>query len=43
MRSRYQQLLTDAAELDARLAHGEQHACERADRTLARTVIAMGL
>ena len=43
MRNRYQRLLTDPAELDARLARGEQHACQRADRTLARTVAAMGL
>lgn len=43
MRNRYQRLLTDPAELDARLARGEQHACQRADRTLARTVVAMGL
>ena len=43
MRTRYQRLLADPAELDARLAGGEQHARERADRTLARTVSAMGL
>jgi tryptophanyl-tRNA synthetase len=43
MRTRYQRLLADPAELDARLAVGEQHARERADRTLARTVVAMGL
>ena len=43
MRNRYQRLLTDPAELDARLASGEQHACRRADRTLARTAVAMGL
>ena len=43
MRTRYQRLLSDPAELDARLAEGEQHAGERADRTLARTVVAMGL
>jgi hypothetical protein len=30
-------------ELDARLAKGKQHARQRADRTLARTVVAMGL
>ena len=42
-RSRYQRLLSDPAELDARLARGERHACRRADRTLARTVVAMGL
>jgi hypothetical protein len=39
----YQQLLTDPAQLDARLANGEQHACRRADRTLARTMAAVGL
>jgi hypothetical protein len=43
MRSRYQRLLTDPAALDARLAKGEQHACQRADRTLTRTLVAMGL
>ena len=43
MRDRYQRLLADPAELDARLATGEQHACQRADRTLARTMAAMGL
>jgi tryptophanyl-tRNA synthetase len=43
MRNRYQRLLTDPADLDARLAEGEQHACQRADRTLARTMVAMGL
>jgi hypothetical protein len=43
MRNRYQRLLTDPAELDARLAKGEQHARQRADRTLARTMAAMGL
>ena len=43
MRNRYQRLLTDPAELDARLAKGEQHARRRADRTLARTMAAMGL
>jgi tryptophanyl-tRNA synthetase len=43
MRDRYQRLLGDPAGLDARLARGEQHACRRADRTLARTVVAMGL
>jgi hypothetical protein len=39
----YQRLLADPAELDARLAKGEQHACRRADRTLARTMDARGL
>jgi tryptophanyl-tRNA synthetase len=43
MRNRYRQLLTDPAEVDTRLAKGEQHARQRADRTLARTVVAMGL
>jgi tryptophanyl-tRNA synthetase len=43
MRNRYQRLLSDPAELDARLATGEQHARQRADRTLARTMVAMGL
>jgi len=43
MRDRYQRLLADPAELEARLANGEQHASRRADRTLARTVVAMGL
>jgi len=43
MRNRYQRLLTDPAELNARLAQGAQHACQRADRTLARTMVAMGL
>jgi tryptophanyl-tRNA synthetase len=42
-RNRYQRLLTDPAELDARLANGEQRARQRADRTLARTMVAMGL
>jgi tryptophanyl-tRNA synthetase len=43
MRDRYQRLLADPAELDARLADGEQHARQRADRTLDRTMAAMGL
>ena len=43
MRNRYRRLLANPAELDARLATGEKHACRRADRTLARTVDAMGL
>ena len=43
MRDRYQRLLTAPAELEARLAKGEQDACRRADRTLARAVVAMGL
>ena len=43
LRDRYQRLLTDPAELDARLTTGEAHASRRADRTLARTRAAMGL
>jgi tryptophanyl-tRNA synthetase len=43
MRRRYEELLAEPAELDTRLAEGEQHARERADRTLARTMVAMGL
>ena len=43
MRARYRRLLTEPAELDARLAKGEQHARRRGDRTLARTMVAMGL
>jgi tryptophanyl-tRNA synthetase len=43
MRNRYQRLLTDPAQLDARLAKGEEHTCRRADRTLARTMAAVGL
>jgi tryptophanyl-tRNA synthetase len=43
MRDRYGRLLGDPAELDARLGRGEQEACERAERTLARTRDAMGL
>ena len=43
MRTRYQRLLSDPAALDARLAKGEHHACRRAERTLARTAVAMGL
>ena len=43
MRDHYHRLLTDSAELDARLADGERHAGRRADRTLARTMAAMGL
>jgi tryptophanyl-tRNA synthetase len=43
VRDRYRSLLTDPAELDARLAEGEKHARERADGTLARTMVAMGL
>jgi tryptophanyl-tRNA synthetase len=43
MRDRYQRLRANPAELDARLASGEQRACRRAERTLARTAAAMGL
>jgi tryptophanyl-tRNA synthetase len=43
IRNRYHRLLTDPAQLDARLARGEQHARQRADRTLARTMGAIGL
>ena len=43
MRNRYQRLLADPAELDARLARGRRTPAERADRTLARTVAAVGL
>lgn len=38
----YQRLLTNPAELDARLATGDQHASQRANGTLARAA-AMGL
>jgi tryptophanyl-tRNA synthetase len=43
MRDRYHRLLADPVRLDARLAEGEEQACERADRTLARTMGAVGL
>jgi tryptophanyl-tRNA synthetase len=43
LRARYRRLFADPAELDARLAKGEQDACRRADRTLARAMEAMGL
>ena len=43
MRGRYEALLADPGELEARLAAGEQHASGRAARTLARTMDAMGL
>ena len=43
LRDRYRRLLADPDGLEARLAGGERHASERADRTLARTVAAMGL
>ena len=43
MRARYERLLADPADLDARLEAGEAHARRRADRVLARTMRAMGL
>jgi tryptophanyl-tRNA synthetase len=43
LRERYRRLLAGPGELDARLARGERDASRRADRTLARTVAAMGL
>ena len=43
MRSRYRRLLADPDGLDAQLAKGEEDARRRADRTLARTLDAMGL
>jgi tryptophanyl-tRNA synthetase len=43
LRDRYRRLLADPAALEARLAAGERHASRRADGTLARTVVAMGL
>jgi tryptophanyl-tRNA synthetase len=43
MRDRYRRLLADPVEIDARLAEGERHAGPRADRTLSRTMAAMGL
>jgi tryptophanyl-tRNA synthetase len=43
LRERYHRLLDDPAELDARLADGEEHARARADRTLARAMDAVGL
>jgi tryptophanyl-tRNA synthetase len=43
LRDRYRRLLADPAEIDARLAAGERHARRRADRTLARTMRAMGV
>ena len=43
MRDRFKRLLDDPASLDARLAEGEQHARQRADRVLAGTMAAMGL
>jgi hypothetical protein len=43
MRDSYHRLLSHPTGLDARLAEGEERARRRADRTLARTMAAMGL
>jgi tryptophanyl-tRNA synthetase len=43
LRDRYEQLLADPPALQQRLIEGEQHATQRADQVLARTMIAMGL
>jgi tryptophanyl-tRNA synthetase len=43
IRDRYRRLLADPAQLDHRLAEGERHAAGRAERTLRRTMAAMGL
>jgi tryptophanyl-tRNA synthetase len=43
LRRRYEQLLADPPELERRLADGERHATERADRVLARAMTAMGV
>jgi tryptophanyl-tRNA synthetase len=43
LRDRYQRLLTNPADLEARLANGERQAQQRAEPTLARTMAAMGL
>jgi tryptophanyl-tRNA synthetase len=43
LRDRYLRLLADPAALEARLVDGEQQACRRGDRTLTRTMAAMGL
>lgn len=43
LRRRYEQLLADPPALRERLMMGEQHAIQRADQVLARTMIAMGL
>jgi tryptophanyl-tRNA synthetase len=43
LRDRYRRLLADPAEIDGRLAEGEQQARRRADRTLERTMRAMGV
>jgi tryptophanyl-tRNA synthetase len=43
LRHRCQQLLADPPTLQARLSNGEQHATQRAEQVLARTMTAMGL
>ena len=43
MRARYRSLLGDPAALDVRLARGEADASRRAERTLARTLAAIGV
>ena len=43
LRDRYEQLLADPPALQQRLIEGEQHATQRADQVLTRTMIAMGL
>jgi tryptophanyl-tRNA synthetase len=43
LRERYHGLLAEPGELEARLGSGERQAGQRADRTLARTLDAMGL
>jgi tryptophanyl-tRNA synthetase len=43
MRSRYRRLLAGTAELEARLARGEERARGRSDVVLARTMLAVGL
>ena len=43
IRTRYQRLLSDPAELESRLGDGERHASRRAERTQTRTMAAMGL
>lgn len=43
LRHRYDQLLADPPVLQERLIRGEQHATQRADRVLARAMIAVGL
>jgi tryptophanyl-tRNA synthetase len=43
IRHRYEQLLADPHALETRLIAGEQHATQRSDQVLARTMTAMGL